>query len=179
LGGKRLELITETVRKIAPVAVIWNPDAPGPVLSFKELEVAAHALKVQLQSLQVRDPTDFNQAFQAASRQASSLVVIQDIVTVTHLKRIVDLAAKYRLPAVYMEADFAEAGGLMSYGPSQPEMFRRAATYVDKILKGTKPAELPVEQPTKFELVINLKTAKQIDLTIPPNILVRADRVIK
>ena len=179
LGGKRLELITETVRKNAPVAVIWNPDAPGPVLSFKELEVAANALKVQLQSLQVRDPNDFDQAFQAATRQASSLVVIQDIVTVTHLKRIVDLAAKYRLPAIYMEADFAEAGGLISYGPSQPDMFRRVATYVDKILKGAKPAELPVEQPTKFELVINLKTAKQIGLTIPHNVLARADKVIK
>jgi putative tryptophan/tyrosine transport system substrate-binding protein len=111
LGGKRLELITETVRKNAPVAVIWNPDAPGPALSFKELVVAAHTLKVQLQSLQVRDPNDFDQAFQAATRQASSLMVIP----VTHLKRIVDLAAKYRLPAIYMEADFAEAGGLISY----------------------------------------------------------------
>jgi putative ABC transport system substrate-binding protein len=174
-----LELITETVRKNDPVAVIWNPDAPGPVLSFKELEVAAQALKVQLQSLQVRNPTDFDQAFQAATRQASSLMVIQDIVTVTHLKRIVDLAVKYRLPAIYMESDFAEAGGLISYGPSQPDMFRRAATYVDKIFKGAKPAELPVEQPTKFELVINLKAAKQIGLTIPPNVLARADRVIK
>ncbi len=179
LSGKRLELITETVRKNDPVAVIWNPDAPGPVLSFKELEVAAQALKVQLQSLQVRNPTDFDQAFQAATRQASSLMVIQDIVTVTHLKRIVDLAVKYRLPAIYMESDFAEAGGLISYGPSQPDMFRRAATYVDKIFKGAKPAELPVEQPTKFELVINLKAAKQIGLTIPPNVLARADRVIK
>jgi putative ABC transport system substrate-binding protein len=179
LSGKRLELITETVRKNAPVAVIWNPDAPGPVLSFKELEVAAQALKVQLQSLQVRDPSDFDQAFQAATRQASSLMVIQDIVTVTHLKRIVDLAVKYQLPAIYMEADFAEAGGLISYGPSQPDMFRRAATYVDKILKGAKPAELPVEQPTKFELVVNLKTAKKIGLTIPPNVLARADKVIK
>ena len=179
LGGKRLELITETVRKIAPVAVIWNPDAPGPVLSFKEIESAAKALKVQLQSLQVRNPNDFEKAFQAASTHAGSLVVVQDIVTVTHLKRIVELATKYRLPAVYMEADFAEAGGLMSYGPSQPEMFRRAATYVDKILKGAKPADLPVEQPTKFELVINLKAAKQIGLTVPPQVLARADKVIK
>ena len=179
LGGKRLELITEAVRKKGPVAVIWNPDAPGPVLSFKELEVAAHALKVQLQSVHVRDPNDFDEAFQAVSRHASGLVVIQDIVTVTHLKLIVELATKYRLPAIYMEADFADAGGLISYGPSQPDMFRRAATYVDKILKGTKPADLPVEQPTKFELVINLKAAQQIGLKIPPSILARANKVIK
>jgi putative ABC transport system substrate-binding protein len=179
LGGKRLELLTEALPNVSRVAVIWNPDAPGPVLSFKELEIAAKALKVQLQSLQVRGPDDFEGAFQAARERAGSLVVIQDVVTVTNLKRIVELAAKNRLPAVYMEKEFAEAGGLMSYGPNQPEMFRRAATYVDKILKGAKPADLPVEQPTKFELVINLKTAKQIGLTIPPNVLARADKVIR
>ena len=179
LGGKRLELLTEAFPKASPVAVIWNPDAPGPSLSFKELEVAAKTLKVPLQSFHVRGPNDFEVAFQAASERAASLVVIQDIVTVTHLKQIVTLAAKHRLPAIYMEADFAEAGGLMSYGPSQPDMFRRAAIYVDKILKGAKPAELPVEQPTKFELVINLKAAKQIGLTISQSVLYRADKVIK
>jgi putative ABC transport system substrate-binding protein len=179
LGGKRLELLREAFPKASPVGVIWNPDAPGPVLSFKELEIAAKTLNVQLQSFQVRGPNDFEGAFQTARERAGSLVVIQDIVTVTHLKRIVELAAKHRLPAIYMEADFAEAGGLMSYGPSQTDMFRRAATYVDKILKGAKPADLPVEQPTKFELVINLKAAKQIGLTIPPNVLARADKVIK
>jgi putative tryptophan/tyrosine transport system substrate-binding protein len=179
LGGKRLELLKEISPKVARVAVIWNPDAPGPVLTFKELEIAAKALKVQLQSLQVRGPDDFEEAFWAARERSGSLVVIQDVVTVTHLKRIVELAAKNRLPAVYMEKEFAEAGGLMSYGPSQPDMFRRAAVYVDKILKGAKPADLPVEQPTKFELVINLKAAKQIGLSIPPNVLARADRVIR
>ena len=179
LGGKRLELLREAFPKVSRVAVIWNPDAPGPVLTFKELEIAAKALRVQLQSLQVRGPNDFEGAFQAARERAGSLVVIQDVVTVTYLKRIVDLAAKNRVPAIYMEKEFAEAGGLMSYGPSQPDMFRRAATYVDKILRGTKPADLPVEQPTKFELVINLKAAKQIGLTIPPNVLARADRVIR
>jgi putative ABC transport system substrate-binding protein len=179
LSGKRLELLKEAFPKVSRVAVIWNPDAPGPVLTFKELEIAAKALKVQLESLQVRGPNDFEGAFQAARERAGSLVVIQDVVTVTYLKRIVDLAAKNRVPAIYMEKEFAEAGGLMSYGPGQPDMFRRAATYVDKILKGTKPADLPVEQPTKFELVINLKAAKQIGLTIPPNVLVRADKVIK
>jgi putative ABC transport system substrate-binding protein len=179
LSGKRLELLKEAFPKVSRVAVIWNPEAPGPVLTFKELEIAAKTLKVQLESLQVRGPNDFEGAFQAAKERAGSLVVIQDVVTVTHLKRIVDLAAKKHLPAIYMEAEFAEAGGLMSYGPSQPEMFRRAAYYVDKILKGAKPADLPVEQPTKFELVINLKTAKQIGLTIPPNVLARADKVIR
>ena len=127
LGGKRLELLTEVFPKASPVAVIWNPDAPGPLLSFKELEIAAKTLKVPLQSFHVRGPNDFAAAFQAASERGASLVVIQDLVTVTHLKRIVGLAAKHRLPAIYMEADFAEAGGLMSYGPSQPDMFRRAA----------------------------------------------------
>jgi putative tryptophan/tyrosine transport system substrate-binding protein len=179
LGGKRLERLREAFPKASPVGVIWNPDAPGPALSFKELEIAGKALRVKLHSLQVRGPNDFEGAFQAASERAGSLVVIQDIVTVTHRKRIVELAAKHRLPAIYMEAEFTEAGGLMSYGPSQPDMFRRAATYLDKILKGAKPADLPVEQPTELELVINLKTAKQIGLTIPPNVLARADRVIR
>ena len=179
LSGKRLELLREAFPEATPVAVIWNPEAPGPVLSYKELEIAAKALKVQLQSLPVRGPNDFEVAFQAGRERAGSLVVIQDVVTVTHLKRIVELAAKHRMPAIYMEKEFAEAGGLMSYGPSQPDMFRRAATYVDKILKGAKPADLPVEQPTKFEFVINLKAATQISLTIPPNVLARADKVIR
>jgi putative ABC transport system substrate-binding protein len=179
LGGKRLELLTEAVPKASPVGVIWNPDPPGPVLSFKELEIVAKTLKVQLQSFHVRGPKDFEAAFQAASERAASLIVIQDIVTVTHLKRVVALAAKHRLPAIYMEADFAEAGGLMSYGPSQPDMFRRAAVFVDKILKGAKAADLPVEQPTKFEFIINLNAARQIGVTIPPNVLARADRVIR
>jgi putative ABC transport system substrate-binding protein len=179
LGGKRLELLREAFPKVSPVGVIWNPDAPGPVLSFKELEIAAKTLNVPLQSLQVRGPNDFEGAFQAARQRAGSLIVIQDIVTVTHLKRIVELSAKYRLPAIYMEKEWAEAGGLMSYGVNQPDLHRRAAVYVDKLLNGAKPADLPVEQPTKFEFVINLKTAKQIGLTIPPNVLARADKVIR
>jgi putative ABC transport system substrate-binding protein len=179
LSGKRLELLKETFPKVYRVAVIWNPDAPGPVLGFQELEIAAKALKVPLQSLQVRGPKDFDAAFQAAKEQAGSLVVIQDVVTVTYLKRIVELAAVHRLPAIYMEKEWAEAGGLMSYGVNQPDLHRRAAIYVDKILKGAKPVELPVEQPTKFEFVINLKTAKQIGVTIPPNVLARADKVIR
>jgi putative ABC transport system substrate-binding protein len=179
LSGKRLELLREAFPKVSRIAAIWNPDAPGPVLSFKELEIAAKALKVPLQSLQVRGPNDFEGAFQAAREQAGSLVVIQDVVTVTHLKRIVELAAMHRLPAIYMEEEWAEAGGLISYGVNQPDLHRRAAAYVDKILKGAKPADLPVEQPIKFELVINLKAAKQIGLTIPQSVLYRADKVIK
>jgi putative ABC transport system substrate-binding protein len=179
LSGKRLELLREAFPNASPVAVVWNPDAPGPALSFKELEVAAQALKVSLQPLQVRGPNDFQSAFQAAKRQSGSLVVIQDVVTVTYRKQIVELATKHRLPAIYMEEEWAEAGGLMSYGVDQTDLQYRAAIYVDKILKGANPGDLPVEQPTKFELVVNLKTAKQIGLTIPPNVLARADRVIK
>ena len=179
LSGKRLELLKEAFPKVSRVAVIWNPDAPGPVLTFKELEIAAKALKVQLQSLPVRGPNDFEGTFQAARGRAGSLFVIQDVVTVTYLKRIVELAAKTRLPAIYMEAEWTDAGGLMSYGPNQLDLFHRAATYVDKILKGRTPADLPVEQPMRFEFVVNLKTAKQIGVTIPPNVLVRADRVIR
>jgi putative tryptophan/tyrosine transport system substrate-binding protein len=137
-------------------------------------------LKVKLQPIEVRDSEDLEKAFQAATRErAQALIVARDFVIETLRSRIVASAAKNKLPAMYEQGDFVEAGGLMSYGPSFPEMFRRAATYVDKILKGAKPAELPVEQPTKFEFIVNLKAAKQIGLTIPPNVLARADKVIK
>ena len=179
LSGKRLELLKEAFPKTSRVAVIWNPDAPGPVLGFKELEIAAKVVDVPLESLPVRGPKDFERAFRAARDRAGGLLVIQDVVTVTHLKQIVKLATAHRLPAIYMEREWAEAGGLMSYGVNQNDLHRRAATYVDKILKGAKPADLPVEQPTKFEFVINLKAAKEISLTIPPNVLARADRVIR
>jgi putative ABC transport system substrate-binding protein len=179
LSGKRLELLKEAFPKTSRVAVIWNPDAPGPVLGFKELEIAAKVVDVPLESLPVRGPKDFERAFRAARDRAGGLLVIQDVVTVTHLQQIVKLATAHRLPAIYMEREWAEAGGLMSYGVNQNDLHRRAATYVDKILKGAKPADLPVEQPTKFEFVINLKAAKEISLTIPPNVLARADRVIR
>jgi putative ABC transport system substrate-binding protein len=179
LSGKRLELLREAFPNASRVAVLWNPDAPGPALSFKELEIAAKALNVPLQSLQVRGPNDFQAVFQSAKREAGSVVVIQDVVTVTYLKQIVELAAMHRLPAIYMEKEWSEAGGLISYGVNQSDLHHRAATYVDRILKGAKPADLPVEQPTKFELVINVKAAKRIGLTIPPNVLARADKVIK
>jgi putative ABC transport system substrate-binding protein len=142
--------------------------------------MAARALGLQLQSVEVRQPEDFDKGFSAVIKQhANALVFVRDPLTGFHAKRVVDVAVKNRLPAIYDSKDLVESGGLMSYGVDFADLWRRAATYVDKILKGAKPADIPVEQPTKFELVINLKTAKQIVLTIPPNLLVRANRVIR
>ena len=180
LSGKRLELLKEASPSVSRVAVLWDPDSPGPVVAFKETQVVAQTLGVQLQSLEARSPNDFEGAFKAATRErAGALTVLASLLTLTHRKPIVNLAAKNRLPATYPDSQFVEAGGIMSYGTDVADLWRRAATYVDKILKGAKPGDLPVEQPTKFELVINLKTAKQIGLTIPPNVLARADKVIK
>jgi putative ABC transport system substrate-binding protein len=180
LSGKRLEVLKEAVPKIRRVAALLNPANPVPVLIFKETDVAARALGLQLQSLEVRGPDQLPKAFEVATKErAGALLVIEDLVLSSHRTRIVDLAVKSRLPTVPQYREFAEAGGLLSYGANLPDSFRRAAYYVDKILKGTKPEDLPVEQPTKFESVINLKTAKQIGLTIPPNVLARADKVIK
>jgi putative ABC transport system substrate-binding protein len=175
LGGKRLELLKETVPKVTRVAHLWNPDSPG-----SEMQAAAQALGLQIQSLEVRSANDFDSAFEAVLRgPAHAFVTSPNPFIDTHLKRIVDFATKSRLPAIYPNRIHVDAGGLMSYAPDLDANFRRAATYVDKILKGAKPADLPVEQPTKFELAINLKAAKQIGLTIPPNVLARADRVIR
>jgi len=180
LSGKRLELIKETLPKVSRIAVLYDPNDPAKVVEFKEMQTAARSLAVQLQSLEVRRPEDFESAFRAGSRdRAGALIVLPTTVTNTHRKPIIDLAVGNRLPAIYPDREFVEAGGLMAYGPIYADLWRRAATYVDKILKGAKPADLPVEQPTKFELIINLKTAKQIGVTIPPNVLVRADRVIR
>ena len=180
LSTKRLELLKEIVSKVSLVAVLWNPNGPAPVLAFKETQLAAKRLGLLLQSLEVRGPDDFESAFGGAIRErASALLVISDPLTNTHQRRIVELAAKNRLPAIYPIREFVQAGGLMAYAPDRLEQYRRVAYYVDKILKGAKPADLPVEQPTKFEFVINLKAAKQIGLTIPPNVLARADKVIK
>jgi putative ABC transport system substrate-binding protein len=180
LGGKRLELLKESFPKAARVAFLWPSGGPRGNLPFTEMEAAAKALGLKLQSLPVGGLDDFEPAFEAAKREgAHALVTTPTAVINTQRDRIVDFAAKNRLPAIYAGPEFVDAGGLMYYGPNYPDLFRRAATYVDKILKGAKPADLPVEQPTKFELVINLKTAKQIGVTIPPNVLVRADRVIK
>jgi putative tryptophan/tyrosine transport system substrate-binding protein len=180
LSGKRLELVKEIFSKASRVKVLWNPASSSNVLEFNAMEVAARALGLKLQSLEVRRPQDFPGAFAAAARdRASALVVVRDPLIDSQHFQILDFAIDKRLPLMHGERQFVEAGGLMSYGPSRVELFRRAATYVDKILKGTKPADLPVEQPTKFELVINLKTAKQISVTIPPNVLARADKVIR
>ena len=180
LSGKRLEVLKEAIPKVSRVAVLSNPTNPDSELSLKGMEAAARALGVQLQLQEVRDPTEFEKAFEAITRQgARALMVLPDPMYVSERGRIVALSAKSRLPAMYAHREFVDAGGLMFYGASLADMWRRAATYVDKILKGAKPADLPVEQPTKFELVINLKTAKQIGLTIPPNVLARADKAIK
>jgi putative ABC transport system substrate-binding protein len=178
LSGKRLELVKEAFPKVSRVTVLWNPDNASNLLEFREMEVASRTLGLKLQSLQVRGSNDFEGAF-AAKDRANALIIVRDPLIDSHHFRILDFAIDNRLPAMHGEAQFVEAGGLMSYGPSRVELFRRAATYVDKILKGAKPADLPVERPTKFELVINLKTAKQIGVTIPPNVLARADRVIR
>jgi ABC-type uncharacterized transport system substrate-binding protein len=180
LSGKRLELLKEAIPAISRVGVLWNPENPSSVSGFKETQEAAQALAMQLQSLEVRGPDEFEGAFHAATkRQARALSVVSDSLMFNNRRRLLELAAKYRLPTMHTQSLWVEAGALMSYGTNFPDLYRRAATYVDKILKGAKPADLPVEQPTKFEFVINLKTAKQIDLTIPPNVLARADRVIR
>ena len=180
LGGKRLEVLKEAVPKVSRVAVLSNPENPDSGLSLKGIEVAAQALAVQLRVQNVRDPTEFEKAFESINREgATALMVLPDPMFVSQRGQIVALSAKSRLPAMYAHMEFMDAGGLMFYGAGLADMWWRAATYVDKILKGAKPANLPVEQPKKFELVINLKTAQQIGLTIPPNVLARADRVIK
>ena len=180
LSGKQLELLKEILPKLSRVVVIGSSVHPGTAQSLKETELAAGAFKVQLQYLDVMDPKDFEPAFEAARKmRADAVLVLSSVVTNSHRKQLVELAAKNRLPAIYYTAEWVEAGGLLTYGASFPDLFRRAATYVDKILKGAKPADLPVEQPTKFELIINLKAAKQIGLTIPPNVLARADKVIR
>jgi ABC-type uncharacterized transport system substrate-binding protein len=180
LSGKQLEILKEIVPKLSRVAVLGNSDEPGNAHALKEMELAAGALKVQLQYLNVLSFKDIETSFQAASEQrADAILVLAGPVMSPHRTEVVKLAAKNRLPAMYYRSDYVEAGGLMTYSTSFTDLFRRAATYVDKILKGAKPADLPVEQPMKFEFIVNLKAAKQIGLTIPPNVLARADRVIR
>ena len=180
LSAKRLELLKETVPKVSRVAFLWHPNVRGDLVALKETESAAPALGIKLQPLKGRDREAIETAFLAMARErAQALIALQSATNVTYQKLIAELAAKQRLPSMFGRKEFVDAGGLMSYGAQIPDLFRRAATYVDKILKGDKPGDLPVQQPTKFEFIINLKTAKQIGLTIPPNVLVRADRVIK
>jgi len=180
LAGKRLELLKETIPNLTRIAVLW--DSQGRVIDpqWTESQRAARDLGLELHSMEVNSADKYDDAFKEATKARSgALAVTQNALAVSHQKQIVDLATKNRLPAIYYRRDFVETGGLMSYGADRDESFRRAASMVDKILRGKKPADIPVEQPMKFELVINLRTAKQIGLTIPPNVLARADRVIK
>ena len=181
LNGKRLELLKETVPKLSRVALLMSPNVPGTAIDLKETELAARSLRLRTEFLEVRGSSDLDSVFKTMTKErAEALIVFPGHPTLfSNRKQIVELAGKNRLPAMYPLADYVNAGGLMSYGVNNLDLFRSAATYVDKLLKGAKPADLPVEQPTKFEFVINLKAAKQIGLTIPPNVLVRADKVIR
>jgi putative ABC transport system substrate-binding protein len=179
LTGKRLEMLKEVLPKVSRIAVLWN-SVQGKDLKWGEAQGAAQALTVKLQSVQVRGADDFERAFGAMTKGgAQALLTFNDVLTSTNRRWIVELASKNRLPAMYELKAFVDEGGLMSYGPHVPDMWRRAAAHVDKILKGTKPADLPVEQPMRFELVINMKTAKALGITFPPSIMVRADQVIQ
>jgi ABC-type uncharacterized transport system substrate-binding protein len=180
LDGKRLELLREVVPKISHVAVLWNPTSPLQVAAERETQTAAHAMKIKVLSLGVQAEEQFDNAFATILRERpGALLVLADRLFLHHRARIMDFATKHHLPGVHAYVELVEAGGLMSYGPSYAGMHRRAAYFVDRILKGTKPADLPVEAPAKFELVVNLKAAKKIGLTIPQSVLYRADKVIK
>ena len=180
LAGKRLGLIKEVLPRLSRVAVLWDAANPYPALAFKETQRAAQILGIEVQSLEVQGPDDFDGAFEAAKRQQpDALITIGDPLTADFRKQIADFASTYRLPAMYPLREYVVAGGLMSYGASSSDLVRRAAGYVDKILKGAKPSDLPVEQPTKFELVINLKAANALGLAIPPSVLALADEVIE
>jgi putative tryptophan/tyrosine transport system substrate-binding protein len=180
ISGKQLQLLKEIVPRLSHVAILGNSTTPGNTRLLKETRLAAAALGVRLQYIEVRDPNDIDTAFREAGKQrADAALVLPNSATTAHRGEVADLALKGRLPAVYYTPEFVEAGGLMSYGVSITDLFRRAAYHVDRILKGAKPADLPIEQPTKFELVINLKTAKTLGLTIPPSVQLRADQVIE
>jgi putative ABC transport system substrate-binding protein len=180
LNGKRLELLKETLPGLSHVVALLGPGPQRSTATPKETEDAARSLGVKLQFQDLKEPDDLNRAFEAITKaRTGALIVTGGPVASANRKRIVEFAVKSRLPAIYSRREFVEAGGLMSYDPSPNDLSRRAAVFVDKILKGTKPADLPVEQPIKFEFIINLKAAKQISLTIPPNVLARADKVIK
>jgi putative ABC transport system substrate-binding protein len=180
LNGKRLELLKEVVPRLLRVAVLGDRDHQNYNVQIKEVEVAAEALGLQIQRVQLRAADDLENAFSVMARdRVGAVFVLSNPAIGFFLGKVVEFAAKGRLPGIYATPGWVTAGGLMSYAPAYSDQYRRAAVYVDKILKGTKPADLPIERPRKFELVINLKTAKQIGLTIPPNVLARADKVIK
>jgi putative ABC transport system substrate-binding protein len=180
LNAKRLELIKEVLPKASRVAVLWNPTGVASVAAFKKAEAVAPSLRLALTWLEVKKREDLEPAFEKISpRRADAVLVVQNPIVSSNMTTILQLAAKHRMPASYWAREFVEAGGLMSYGADNAALYRRAAVFVDKILKGAKPNDLPVEQPTKFELLFNLKSAKQIGVTIPPNVLARADKVIR
>jgi putative tryptophan/tyrosine transport system substrate-binding protein len=180
LGGKRLELLKEIVPKLSSVVVLWNPRNKTSTLNWNELQDPARQLGLALHSLEVRNADELDKALNVAtSARADALAMLPDPVFVANLKRIADFAAKDRLPSIFHLREFADAGGLITYGPDRSDLFRRAAAYIDKILKGAKPADLPIQLPTKFELVVNLKTAKAIGLELPPTLIARADEVIE
>lgn len=180
LSGKRLELLKETLPRLNRVAVLWRARENEAELGFKETQDAAQAFSLRLHSLEIRRSQEIDRSFaeMTKARDQALVVILSPFVTL-HSRRIVELALKHRMPGIYATSQFVEEGGLMSYGPLIGDLYRRAASYVDKILKGTAPADLPVEQPTKFEFIVNLKAAKEIGLIVPPNVLVRADRVIR
>ena len=180
MSGKQLEILKQILPKLSHVAIIGNSSNPGDAQALRETVLAAGAYEIYLRYLDVQDPKEIDTTFRAATKgRADAVLLLGNPILNAHRKQIVDLAAKHRLPATYARPEYIEAGGLMYYGTNYNDLYRRAATYVDKILKGAKPADLPVEQPTKFEFIINLKAAKQIGLTIPPNVLARADKVIR
>jgi len=180
MAGKQLEILKEMVPKLSRIAIIGNSNNPGDAIALRETVLAAGAAEAYLRYLDILNPKDIDSAFRAATKaRADALLALGNPVLNAHRKQVVDLAANNRLPATYNRPEFVEAGGLMYYGTNYNDLFRRAATYVDKILKGATPADLPVEQPKKFEFIVNLKAAKQIGLTIPPQVLARADRVIR
>ena len=180
LAGKRLQLLKEIVPGVTHVAVIWNAANPYAAVVYKETQQAARSLAIEIKSVEVRSPSDFDGALGAVIKDNSGgLVVVEDPLTFSEMTRIVNFATTHRLPVMYGMKEFVSAGGLIAYGPSYPDLLRRAATYVDKILKGAKPGDLPIQQPTKFELAINLKTAKALSLTIPQSLLLRTDELIQ
>jgi putative ABC transport system substrate-binding protein len=180
LAGKSLQIVKELLPSVSRVGVLWNAANPYPALVFKQTQDASRDLAIEIRSLEVRGPAGFHTAFETAMQQrADALVIVGDPLTVDHRALIADFATKSRLPTMFGGRDFVLAGGLMSYGTDIPDLFRRSAGYVDKILKGEKPADMPVEQPTKFEFIINLKTAKALSLTVPPTLLARTDEVIE
>ena len=180
LAGKRLEMLKEIVPRLSRVAVLWNPEDQMSAINWKEIQLPARKLGVQLHSMEARSLKALDKLFDdAAKAHVGALVIMPNSAFVTNLKRIADLAAKHRLPSIFHITEFANAGGLIAYGPDRADLFRRAAAYVDKILKGAKPGDLPIEQPIKFELALNLRIAKALGIKIPNSILVRADKVIE